>query len=98
MSAQLQCWQGPKADKVPAKCSTLGSDLTHFLCFPLTFHFFYCCLAALFLLNEMKGGKMPLIKDGKVVYSSLDTGEMVYVNSDSERDDADLAEEMKIQI
>ena len=47
-----------EADKVPAKCSTSGSDLAHFLCFLLTFQFFFC-LAVLFLVNKIKEGKMP---------------------------------------
>ena len=82
-----------EADKVPAKCSTSGSDLAHFLHFLLTFHFLYCCWAALFLLNKMKQGQMPQIKGGKVVYNGLEAGEMVCMNSDSEGDDVDLAEE-----
>ena len=37
---------------------------------------------------------MPQIKGGKVVYSGLEGGEMVCVNSDSKGDDVDLAEEL----
>ena len=83
-----------ESDKVPAKCSTSGSNLAHFLCFLLTFKFFYCCLAALFLLNRIKEGKTPQIKGRKVVYSGLEAGKMVCMNSDSEGDDVDLSEEL----
>ena len=36
---------------------------------------------------------MPWIKGIKVVYSGLQAGEMVCINSDSEGDNVDLAEE-----
>ena len=80
-----------EANKVSAKSSTSGSDLVHFICFLLTFWFFYCCLATLFLLNRIKESKMPQIKGGKVVYIGLEAGGMVCMNSDSEGDDVDLA-------
>ena len=59
----------------------------------LHFVFFYCCLAALFLLNKIKEGQMPQIEGGKVVYSGLEAGDMVCMNSDSEGDNVNLAEE-----
>ena len=36
---------------------------------------------------------MPQIKVGKVVCSGLEAGELVYMNSDNEGNDVDLAEE-----
>ena len=51
-----------EADKVPEKCSTSGSDLAHFICFLLTFCFFYCCLATLFFLNKIKEDTILPIK------------------------------------
>ena len=51
-------------------------------------------MAALFLVHKIKEAKMPQIKGGKVVYSGLEEGEMVCMNSDSEGHDVDFAEEL----
>ena len=56
-------------------------------------HFFPCSLAAIFLLNKIKEGKMPQIKGGKVVYTDLEAGKMTCMNSDSEGGNVDLDEE-----
>ena len=61
---------------------------------PNCISFFYCCLAALFLLNEIKEGEMPQITGGKVLCSHLEAGEMVCMNSNGEGDDVHLAEEL----
>ena len=59
---------------------------------PTYISYFLLLLAALFLLNKIKEGKMPQIKDGRIVCSGLEAWKMICMNGDSKRYVVDLVE------